>query len=224
MNNEIKIFIKNNKILHSISRRLLRLKNKYRKSITGKKNVIKNKGVCLNVKYDIIGNNNTVEILNGTILADLNIYISGDNHKLKIGEFCNFKGGEFWFEDNNCTISIGNSTTIESSHLAVTEPFSSIFIEDDCMFANYIEVRTGDSHSIIDLSTQKRINKAKNVTIGNHVWVGAHSKILKGVSIGDNSIIGTNSIVTNNIPNNTIAAGIPAKVIKQNIDWLRERI
>ena len=92
------------------------------------------------------------------------------------------------------------------------------------MFSSLIEFRTGDSHSIIDVVSKKRINYAQDVIIGNHVWIGAHSKILKGVTIGDNSIIGTNSLVTKNILKNSIAAGIPAKVLKSNVDWLRARI
>jgi acetyltransferase-like isoleucine patch superfamily enzyme len=55
----------------------------------------------------------------------------------------------------------------------------------------------------------------KNVEIGKNVWLGAHSIILKGVKIGDNSIIGAGSVVTKDIPPNSIAAGVPAKVIKK---------
>jgi len=53
------------------------------------------------------------------------------------------------------------------------------------------------------------------VEIGENVWIGAHSVILKGVKIGDNSIIGAGSVVTKDIPPNSIAAGVPAKVIKK---------
>jgi acetyltransferase-like isoleucine patch superfamily enzyme len=152
------------------------------------------------------------------------IYIRGNNHKLKIGENCQYKGGTIWFEDNYCEIEIGQKTTIESAHLAVTEPNKKITIGEDCMFSYAIEFRTGDSHSIIDNETKKRINLAQNIVVGNHVWIGAHSIILKGVNIGNNSIIGTNSLVTNSIPSNSIAAGIPAKIIKNNVDWDRARI
>jgi len=108
--------------------------------------------------------------------------------------------------------------------LAITENNSKLTIGEDCMFSKNIEVRTGDSHSIIDLETGQRINPAKDVHIGNHVWVGAHAKILKGVSIADHAIIATGAIVTNNIPANCIASGVPAKVIKENITWKRERV
>ena len=53
------------------------------------------------------------------------------------------------------------------------------------------------------------------VYIGDNCWIGANTTILKGVSIGDNSIIGAGSVVTKDIPENSIAAGNPAKIIKK---------
>lgn len=52
------------------------------------------------------------------------------------------------------------------------------------------------------------------ISIGNNVWLGDKVSIMKGVTIGDNVIIGANSVVTKDIPSNCIAAGVPAKVIK----------
>ncbi len=57
--------------------------------------------------------------------------------------------------------------------------------------------------------------------IGNHVWIGENALILKGVKIGDNSIVGAGSVVTKDVPNNSIVAGNPARIIKNNINWER---
>jgi acetyltransferase-like isoleucine patch superfamily enzyme len=97
-------------------------------------------------------------------------------------------------------------------------------IHKDCMLAKYVEIRTGDSHSIVDKETGKRINKAANVCIEEHVWIGAHAKILKGVTIGNNSVIGTASVVTKDVPEGSIASGVPARVIRTGISWDRKRI
>jgi acetyltransferase-like isoleucine patch superfamily enzyme len=224
MKQQIKKIIKDNAFLHLIARKAERFINKHKKPIKGKNNVIVNKGVLLNIKYDIIGDNNRIEIMYGAVVSNIRIFIRGNNHKLKIGENCQYKGGSVWFEDNDCEVEIGRNTTIELAHFAATEPHKHIFIGEDCMFSYDIDFRTGDSHSIFDTVTGKRINGAQNIEVGNHVWIGAHSIILKGVTIENNSVIGTNSVVTKSVPSHSIAAGIPAKVIKNNIDWDRQKI
>ena len=57
------------------------------------------------------------------------------------------------------------------------------------------------------------------IIIGNNVWIGTNVTILKGVTIGDGAIIAAGSVVTKNIPAHTLATGIPAKVIKENVEW-----
>lgn len=61
------------------------------------------------------------------------------------------------------------------------------------------------------------------VTIGNNVWFGEHVTVLKGVSIGDNCIIGAGSIVTKSIPKNSVAVGVPAKVVSTLDDYYHKR-
>lgn len=56
------------------------------------------------------------------------------------------------------------------------------------------------------------------IIIGENVLVGAHSRICKGVTIGDNAIIAAHAVVTKDVPANSIAAGNPAKIVKENID------
>ena len=65
------------------------------------------------------------------------------------------------------------------------------------------------------LYVKERSLSSKSVIIKDNVWLGEHVSVLPGVTIGENSIIGANSVVTKSIPANSIAVGIPAKVIKQ---------
>lgn len=73
-----------------------------------------------------------------------------------------------------------------------------------------------------DASTKDFLGYTKigNVTIGNHVFIGAESVVLPGVSIGDNVIIGANSTVTKDIPPNSVAVGSPARVISSLDEYI----
>lgn len=221
--NSIKTFVNNQRYLYLLKVKIQHIINSFKKPISGNNNLIQNRGVFFKVKFDIIGNNNTIKIGKKTKLYNTTIFIRGDNHILIIDEDCIIKGGSFWFEDSFCKIHIGKETTIESADFAVTENKSTILIGADCMFSDEIVLRTGDSHAIIDQSKNIKINNAQDIIIGNHVWIGSRSTILKGVVIGDNTVIGTGSIVTKSVLCNTVSVGIPARMIKSNVGWSRNR-
>ena len=91
---------------------------------------------------------------------------------------------------------------------------SKITIEDEVLIGHNCSIIDNDGH---DLAIDKRTTgtpKAKDVYISKNVFIGNNVSILKGVTIGKNSIIGNGSLVTKDIPENTIAAGNPAKLIR----------
>lgn len=189
----------------------------------GKNNEIK--GItrnCLIKGGGVWGNNNS--LVSKSSLGVVKIRCYGNGHKLTIGNDVIFKSGQIKFENSNCFMSIGDHTTIEDAQFFIAEDGMSITIGQDCMLSGRIRVYTTDGHSIIDTITGDRINQAEKVIIGDHVWIGSDVKILKGVEIGSNSIIASNAVVTGDIPPNSIAAGVPAKVIKQGVTWHRERL
>lgn len=194
--------------------------------IKGKKNTIsRSYSFFRKNRITIIGNNNLIKFGLGTRITNCHIYIYGNNHRLLIGDNCYCENSEFYFEDIDYLISLGYKTNALSVHFAVTEPNSKITIGERSLFSSDVEVRTGDSHSIIDIATSKRINYAKDVIMGAHVWVGAHSRILKGSKISKDSIVANSAVVTKKfeIPN-CIIEGFPAKVIRQGINWQNQRI
>ena len=178
------------------------------------------------VTFEIEGNNNYINIGENCVLNNVRFYIRGENHSITINSNCAFhNGGDIWIEDHNCSLIIEEHSTFENVHLALTEANSKITIGRDCMFASDIDVRTGDSHSIISGQTGKRINYAKDIFIGDHVWVAAHCVILKGVNIANNSVVATGSIVTRSFDKpGIIIGGNPAIQLKEEVNWLRERI
>lgn len=104
-----------------------------------------------------------------------------------------------------------------------------ITIGNSCMLASSIYITDSDWHGIYDRLDY--IGKSSPVRIGDNVWLGDSSIVCKGVTIGDNSIIGAGSVVTRDIPENVIAAGNPAVVLKEldashpiktRADWFAE--
>jgi acetyltransferase-like isoleucine patch superfamily enzyme len=196
------------------------------RKIKGRNNQVNiDQSILKNTCIDIQGDNNTIEIKAQTIIDNLTFHIRGSGHHVSIGSNCRLnEGGTIWVEDQGCRLVVGDNTFILNAHISLTESNSSIEIGENCMLSSDIDIRSGDSHSIIDLSTGERINYASSVKIEDHVWIGAHAKILKGVIIAKNSVVGMGSIVTKNVLSNTVVAGIPAQTVKTNITWNSERI
>lgn len=88
-----------------------------------------------------------------------------------------------------------------------------IVIADSVMIANGVYITDSDWHGVYDRT--KRDNSIAPVSIGENAWLGDRSTVLKGVTIGENSIVAAGAVVTKNIPANVVVAGNPAKVVKQ---------
>lgn len=172
-----------------------------------------------NVYVRFFGKNNRIILHENSNLKNTFIEFKGSNAIIVIGEragiFGTFRLGF------GCKIEIGNGTTSTNSVYVTCAESTSITIGDDCMFATNNQIRTDDAHAIYDANTGKRINFSKDIVIGNHVWVAYGATVLGGSRIGDGSVIGAFSLLKKPIPNNCIAAGVPAKVIRENIIWER---
>lgn len=80
-----------------------------------------------------------------------------------------------------------------------------------------VVIRSFDGHKII----RDGYKVSEPIKIGNHVWIGQGATILKGVSIGDGAIIASGAIVTRDVPAHCVVAGIPAKVVEENVNWVK---
>ena len=89
---------------------------------------------------------------------------------------------------------------------------SKISIGDNCMFAAGAYITDADWHDIYDRTEVVGITRP--VILEQNVWIGDGAKVCKGVTIGENSVIGAGSVVASDIPANVVAAGNPARVIK----------
>ena len=188
-----------------------------------------NKLLCSNAllrksTISVYGKNNTITISKGCRLNEVKIAVIGDCNSILLGKNVVGKQLEICIEDNNNTVTIGDDTKIAGKvHLACTES-TQLSIGFGCLFSSEIVIRTGDSHSIMN-EDGERINAAKPVSIGNHVWIGHRVLITKGAKIMDESVVGTGSVVTKefNEPN-VIIAGVPAQVIRHRVKWDISRV
>lgn len=90
---------------------------------------------------------------------------------------------------------------------------NAITIGDSCMLASHCYITDSDWHGIYDRSLPP--TETSQVTLEENVWIGDSAIVCKGVTIGKNSIIGAGAVVTADIPPNVIAAGNPARIVKE---------
>jgi acetyltransferase-like isoleucine patch superfamily enzyme len=143
--------------------------------------------------------------------------IIGENFKFNSGNNHNVIGRQqkciFWVDGK---LSIGNNVGISATSIICNHE---IIIGNNVMIGGNTVIYDTDFHSldpkIRGTSKDKQLAKKRSVIIKDNVFIGAHSTILKGVTIGENSIIGACSVVSKDIPPNEIWAGNPAKFIKK---------
>lgn len=176
----------------------------------------------VNSKFFLFGENNSV-VINKTnqMICGLSVKIYGKNNSLEIKQDATIFGLRIVIRGDGCRIVIGEHFS-ENINCMMTcmGKMNYILVGDDCMFSENIDIWNTDSHQITNLEGQV-INRNRPIVIGNHVWIGKNCSILKGVFIGNHSIIGMSSVVTNNVDSNSIYVGNPAKKVKVDVSWNR---
>ena len=178
-----------------------------------------------NAKVDITfrGKGNVLKVHPSAKIVELVVDFSGDDAVVEIGATSKPRAGlRFTIRTGHeCEVTIGENVGCETRTFIRVSEGTKVSIGDDCMFASSIELRADDSHAIYDVRTGKRANPARPIQIGNHVWLGKNVVVMAGVTIGDGSVIGFRSVVTRDIPNNCVAAGAPARVVRRDTAWER---
>ena len=179
----------------------------------------------------ISGNNNQIIIEEPQRFIETRLILTRDNNKVII------KASKYKLEHSILQVSNGNTLTIgkdfsvacDLSIIAMGNK-GKVTIGDDCMFSGFIVIRDTDSHQILD-KNGNILNFYEDINIGNHVWISHGCIITKGANIPDNSVLGIGSIYTrcsykNYTPQKEglVFAGIPAKIIKQWINWKRDNV
>jgi acetyltransferase-like isoleucine patch superfamily enzyme len=144
----------------------------------------------------------------------------GRHLKLQTGKDASIGFGRF--------VWIGDGTKIRC-HEGRVEIGAKTVMGQECTISAYRHVKIGEQCVIADrtmfidfdhgvVETERPIRQQgiymKDVTVGSNVWIGYGACILRGVSVGDNSIVGTNSVVTKDVPANAVVGGVPARVLR----------
>ena len=114
----------------------------------------------------------------------------------------------------NGTIKIGNNCKIGADSHFYAHPDGGINIGNDTIIAAQTYIIDNNHEFKKDSLIREQPLIASKINIGNDVWIGTNTTIIKGASIGNHSVIGAKALVNSRIPDNGIAVGIPAKVIK----------
>lgn len=154
-----------------------------------------------------------------SIPDDLTICLNGVNSQVVLEEgilingFCICMGN-----DGFC--KVGANTRVVG--VTIFAAYASVIIGEDCLFSSNVTIRTHDAHHIFDRNTHERINKPKDVILHNHVWVGEGACLLPGTNIGEGSIVAAKAVTSSTFGDHVIIAGVPAKVIRENVCWSKD--
>lgn len=135
------------------------------------------------------------------------------SHRFRIEAISDYEGQKF-----EPHVIIGDNVNFNTDiHIGCIDK---IEIGNNCLFASRIYITDHDHgdtslDSLLLPPAKRRLVSKGPVIIKDNVWVGEGAAILSGVTIGENSIIATNTVVTKDVPANSVVGGIPAKIIKQ---------
>ncbi|WP_305785965.1 acyltransferase [Symbioplanes lichenis] len=178
-----------------------------------------------NVKINFRGTGNTLVVSPNASIGKLEVHFDCNNAVLEIGGHSKVPSFRGWIRlGEDAKVRIGANVSMTNTCTISAVEGATITIGNDVMIASDNDIRADDAHPIFDVTTGERINPAQDITIGNHVWIAKRAVVLGGASIGDGSILGFGSLLTGKVPNNCVAAGTPARVIRENVAWERPHL
>lgn len=148
------------------------------------------------------------------------IVLSGSDHRVIVGPTKKFAARIALSGRGNLFFS-GLGTTCNQANIVLQGEGRSILLGIDCMLSFDVVLRAADSHAIIDLTDMSVANAPESIMLGAHVWLGEGAAVLKGARIGSGAVVASRALVTGTLPPATLAVGVPAKVLRENVSWTR---
>ena len=131
---------------------------------------------------------------------------------LRLGRWC-WVGNDTKIRVHEGEVSIGAKTVLGQE--CTISAFQRVAIGRECIVADRVMLIDFD-HGIVEVERPIRLQGIykRDVNVGHNVWIGYGACILRGVTVGDNAIIGTSAVVTADVPDNAVVGGVPARVIR----------
>lgn len=169
----------------------------------------------------IDGSDNQIIVGEGSVVRG-DIRIQGRGNRIIIGRDVAI-GGRIVIKGRNQSIEIGDGTAARDTYILCQEG-QSVKIGRNCLFSRRVEIRTTDAHALVSRTTGERLNLPASVSIGDHVWIGVDVLVSKGATIAEDNVVGAKSFVSGTFTESgTVIAGVPARVLKRDITWQRDR-
>jgi acetyltransferase-like isoleucine patch superfamily enzyme len=166
----------------------------------------------------INGRNNVVKIEQPHHIGSVYMLLTGEN-TLELGAFLTLAGDLHFNLLAPAKLSIGTWSSFSPRIIINLHESADITIGKECLFASDITVSCSPIHKILDKDTRVRINPARPVVVGDHVWVSARASLFGGTNVGHDSVVGHSSYVSKEYPPHSLLAGAPARVVRENITW-----
>jgi acetyltransferase-like isoleucine patch superfamily enzyme len=139
------------------------------------------------------------------------LFLMRKNSKLIVTGQFSFLYGTSLYINEGATLELGSGYCNINSSISC---FDHISIGDGVFISEQVLIRDSDDHKISDESPV-----TLPIRIGNNVWIGVKATILKGVTIGDGAVIAAGSVVNKDVPAYSLVGGVPAKVLRSNVNW-----
>lgn len=188
--------------INSIFQKLIN--NFYLFKIKRRKNIVLGKNVRIDYQTKIFTNNNFLKL--------------GDNVFLRSNKIGYHAGMPFpttiLIDKENAECSIGENSRVNGCYIHIHAQ-KKIIIGKNTVIASGTNIIDSNGHKTLSNNRTIGRDTAEEILIGNNVWIGLNSVILKGTIIGDNSIVAAGSVVKGVFPENSLIQGNPAKLVKE---------